>query len=78
MEVFDALENENCKMFLAPPRRNELDIIEKHVSLCNNLEFISHVQNPSVVYQFLLSLIKNMGGQLVNLPDLDHLVTDYY
>ena len=56
---------ENCKMFLPPPRRHELDIIEKHIALCNNLEFISKVQNPSVVYQYLISLIKNMGGQLI-------------
>ena len=69
---------ENCKMFLPPPRRHELDIIEKHIALCNNLEFISKVQNPSVVYQYLISLIKNMGGQLIQIDSFEQVVDSYH
>jgi len=53
---------DNCKMFLPPPRRHELEIIEKHLSLCNNLDFINKVHNPPAIYQYLISLVKNMGS----------------
>ena len=54
-------------MFFPPPRRHELEIIEKHLSCGNNLCFIDTVENPTAVFWFLISYLKNMGQSLVNI-----------
>ena len=58
-------------MFFPPPRRHELEIIEKHISVGNNPGFLESVNNPTVVFWFLINLIKNMDHTLTDFKTLD-------
>ena len=59
-EFYEFITDDGCKMFFPPPRRHELEIIEKHLSHGNNLCFIDSVENPTAVFWYLINFIKNM------------------
>ena len=65
-EFYEFVSEDGCKMFFPPPRRHELEIIEKHISIGHNPAFLESVHNPTVVFWFLINLIKNMEHSLMN------------
>lgn len=60
-------------MFFPPPRRHELEIIEKHMAIGNNPAFLESVNNPTVVFWFLINIIKNMDHSLIQMKTSDGL-----
>ena len=59
--LYEFVTDDNTSMFFPPPRRHELEIIEKHLSLAGNIEFLSTVKNPSAIFWFVVIAIKKMS-----------------
>ena len=72
-DFYEFVSEDGCKMFFPPPRRHELEIIEKHMSIGNNPAFLEQVNNPTVVFWFLISIIKNMDHSLIDMKTTDGL-----
>lgn len=87
-EFYEFVADDGSKMFFPPPRRHELEIIEKHLAIFNNNNFIEEVNNPTVIFWFLINLIKNWDHQLTNFPinidlneerqSMNDILIDYY
>ena len=58
-EFYEFVADDGSKMFFPPPRRHELEIIEKNISLLNNNSYINDIKNPTAIFWFLINLIKN-------------------
>ena len=67
-EFYEFVADDGSKMFFPPPRRHELEIIEKHLAIFNNNNFIEEVNNPTAIFWFLINLIKNWDHQLTEFP----------
>lgn len=58
-------KKEKSKLFFARPHRHEIEMIQYHLAVANNLSFLENVNNPSATFWFLIHYLKQMQDGLI-------------
>ena len=58
-------KREKSKLFFARPHRHEIETIQYHLAVANNLSFLENVSNPSAIFWFLIHYLKQMEDGLI-------------